>query len=163
MSLVQLLIEDHSFFRNRFQQIRTLGSLSEINKNTSLLLALTNEFRKRHKIHLRRETELLIPSLKEAYRKQGIKPTNPFLLFHLEEEHVSVGRNMYLLEQELTASSISKACVPLLQKVILSYIPHMEKEERDLFPEAERLIPLKQLEKMAHIPVSEDDELLRFC
>lgn len=163
MSLVQLLIEDHSFFRDRFQQIQTLGFLSEIPNNNSLLLALTNEFRKRHKIHLRRETEILIPGLKEAYRKLGIKPKDPFLLLHLEEEHISVGRNMYLLEQELMDCSSSKDWVSLLQKVILSYLPHMEKEERGLFPEAKKIIPLKQLEIMAHIPVGEEDELPRFC
>ena len=157
MSLIQILLEDHAFFREKFHQMKTLGAIGDMKGTLDLKLALTHEFRQRHKIHLRRETELLIPSLHEAYRKRGIKPTDPFLLLHLQEEHISVGRNMYLLEEELAAGPESEGWALTLGKIIASYIPHMEREEKGLFPEAVKYLSLKQLEKLAHTPVSEED------
>lgn len=154
MSIIQILIEDHAFFRERFSQLGTLASLSEMSGTASLKIALINEFRKRHKVHLRRETELLIPALKEAYRKMNAKPMVPFLLLHLQEEHLSIGRNLYLLEQELLARTEGKDWVLILDKIVSSYIPHMDNEEKNLFPESQKFLSLKQLEKMAYVSVS---------
>ncbi len=157
MSLIQILKEDHSFFRSRFQQLQTLARASEMVDNQSLVLSLVKEFRKRHQIHLRRETEVLIPKLFDVYRKQKMKPTDSFLLLHLQEEHLTVGRSVYLLEQELIHSVFpSLLWVQKLDKLVAAYLAHMENEEKGLFPEAEFKFTPAQLEKMAHVPVSDD-------
>jgi len=157
VNLIQILKEDHSFFRSRFQQLQTLARASEMVDNTPLVLSLVKEFRKRHQIHLRRETEVLIPRLLDVYRKKNIKPTDSFLLLHLQEEHLTVGRSIYLLDQELTHSaSPSLLWVQKLDKLVTAYLLHMEHEEKGLFPEAEFAFSLQQLEKMARVPVSDD-------
>lgn len=156
VNLVQILKEDHTFFRGRFQQLQTLARSSEMTDNTALVLALVKDLRKRHQIHLRRETEVLIPALVETYLKKKIKPTDSFLLLHLQEEHLTVGRSVYLLEQELATQPPSLLWIQKLDKLVAAYLPHMDLEEKGLFPEAEKNLTPQRLEKMAHVPVSED-------
>lgn len=156
VNLVEILKEDHTFFRSRFQQLQTLARTSEMTDNTALVLALVKDLRKRHQIHLRRETEVLIPGLVEAYRKQKIKTTDSFLLLHLQEEHLTVGRSVYLLEHELASKPPSLSWIQKLDKLVAVYLPHMEHEEKGLFPESEKNLTPQQLKKMAHVPVSED-------
>ncbi|MBP9699623.1 MAG: hemerythrin domain-containing protein [Elusimicrobia bacterium] len=156
MNLVQILKEDHSFFRGRFPQLQTLARASEMVDNKPLVLSLVKELRKRHQIHIRRETEVLIPKLVDVYRKEKLKMVDSFLLLHLQEEHLTVGRSVYLLEQELAIQPPSLLWIQKLDKLVAAYIPHMDNEEKGLFPEAEKYLTPQQLEKMAYVPVSED-------
>lgn len=156
MNLIQILLEDHTFFRGRFQQLQTLARSGELLENTRLLSALIKDLRKRHQIHLRRETELLIPALVDAYRKKSIKPTDSFLLLHLQEEHLTVGRSVYFLDHHLDAHPPSLQWIQKLDALATAYTLHMEREETGLFPESEKNLAPQHLEKMAHIPMSED-------
>lgn len=156
MNLIQILKEDHSFFRGRFQQLQTLARASEMADTKPLVLSLIKELRKRHKIHVRRETEVLLPKLLDAYRTKKIKPTDPFLLQHLQEEHLTVGRCVYVLEQEMITVPLSLLWAQKLDQLMAAYLPHMDREEEELFPEAEKNLTLNQLEKMGHVAVSED-------
>lgn len=155
MGIIQVLKEDHAFFRDRFQQIKTLSLGTEIHGDDALILALVKEFRKRHKIHIRRETELLIPALMEAYRKTDVKVSDEFLLFHLREEHLSVGRSIYLLEKEMENHQAPSHWISLLDSLTDIYLPHMDREENALFPEAEKFLTSRQLEILANFPVGQ--------
>jgi hypothetical protein len=156
VNLIHILKEDHAFFRERFHQLQTIARTNEMLDSMPLVLAMVKEFRKRHHIHIRRETEVLIPALIDAFLKQKSKPTDAFLLLHLQEEHLAVGRNVYLLEQEVSIHPPSLDWVRKLDALVAAYIPHMDLEERGFFPEAEKNLSPSHLSKLAHVPVSDD-------
>ena len=156
MDLIHVLSDDHVYFRGRFHQLQTLARTSEMADDKPLIRSLVKDFRRRHQIHLRRETEVLIPALLEVYRRKKIKPADAFLLQHLQEEHLTVGRNVYLLAQALDVRPLPPLWVKHLESLVAAYLPHMDREEKGLFPEAEKCFSLEQLEKMARVSVGED-------
>ncbi|MBL0057874.1 MAG: hemerythrin domain-containing protein [Elusimicrobia bacterium] len=149
MSIIQILHADHAYFRERFRQMEKMALARKSKRTTTLALTIVKDLRQRHKTHLRWEAEVLFPGLVEAFRKRRVKPKDPLILRHLEEEHRDVGRAIYLLDQELSETPPLPTWTDRFITFRDLFDSHMQREEEHLFPEALKLLTQKELEKMA--------------
>lgn len=153
MTIIQILHADHAYFREGFRQVEKIVLARKSKKTTTLAMTIVKDLRKRHKNHLRWEAEVLFPGLQEAFRKRRVKPKDPLILRHLEEEHRDVGRAIYLLDQDLSSEPPSRTWPDRFKSFRDLFVSHMQREEEHLFPEALKLINQKELEKMGRANV----------
>lgn len=149
MTILQQLNDDHAYFREVIARVADLATAPSHDDNGRRASELFRDFRDRHKLHLRREVEVLFPALLEAIQRDmsNLKPAA--VLHHLQEEHGEIGRIVYVLEQELSERPTSTSWVESFRKLVDDFGPHMEDEEENLFPEADKLLPREQLMTMA--------------
>ncbi|MBL8024477.1 MAG: hemerythrin domain-containing protein [Elusimicrobia bacterium] len=149
MTILQQLNDDHAYFKEVFVKLGDLATAPSNEGNEIQASELVQDFRSRHKLHLRRETEVLFPALLDAIQRDmsTIKPAA--VLHHLQEEHGGIGRIVYLLEQELSMTPAAPAWITSFQKLVEVLVPHMKDEEDNVFPEAYKLLPQEQLIRMA--------------
>jgi hemerythrin-like domain-containing protein len=131
MKITDALLAEHVVFHNMFDYVEkavpTMGSLAEVRAISSLLERML-------KIHSKAEDHLLFDPLDSAFA-QLAQDDN----FHHEHEEI---------EQELesiqAARGISEARRRLLSAVVMSR-KHFDKEERIVFPLAEKQLSSKSL------------------
>ena len=126
MKITQALLAEHVVFHNIFDYIErampTFKTLGEIRTLSSFLESMLG-------IHALMEDELLIEPL-EASLCQMAQHEN----FH--EEHEAIDKNLEAIQ---TTRSVAEAKRLLLNAVMFSR-RHFDKEERIIFPLAERLL-----------------------
>lgn len=131
MKITDILRAEHTVFHHLFDQIETsaprLKTLSEV-KSLALLLD------KVMAPHSHTEDELFIEPLEHCFDQIGHKET-----FHHEHEVIEEK-----FAQIQKAGSL-KAARKLLLEVIAASRKHFEKEERIVFPMAERILKAKTL------------------
>ena len=150
MTILQQLTDDHAFFKETFAALDTLVTRPEEEESILRASTLVQTFRERHRVHLYRESSVLFPSLL-GYLQMGLSPiTRAAIYHHLQEEHMGVGRNVYLLEMDLVSRPLNAAWLKSYKVLSDTFIPHMANEEETVFPEAARVMPPEQLETMAH-------------
>jgi hemerythrin-like domain-containing protein len=131
MSITDILRAEHTVFHHLFDHIETsvpqLKSLAEVKSFASLMDKIMAP-------HSNTEDELFIDPLEHCFDQIGHKET-----FHREHELIEA---MFVQIQQ--AKSIKVAKQQLLA-VIAAARRHFEKEERIVFPMAERILKAKTL------------------
>src|ERR1043166_987929 len=131
MKITEALFAEHQVFHNLFDHIeRTaprLKTLAEIKSLAALMESVLDA-------HSRTEDELFIEPLEHCFEQLGHKET-----FHAEHE-----------QMEATLAKVQKAkTVKEAKKILLGAIAacrkHFDKEERIVFPMAERILKAKTL------------------
>ena len=136
MKITDILCAEHTVFHHLFDHIeRTAPQLKTLAEVKSLALLLDKVMSP----HSHTEDELFIEPLEHCFDQIGHKET-----FHHEHE---------LIEEMF--SSIQKAgsleaARKLLLDVIAASRKHFEKEERIVFPMAERILKVKTLSNLGH-------------
>lgn len=134
MKITDVLRAEHAVFHNLFDHIETtvpqLKTLAEVKG-----LALVVE--KLHGPHSKTEDDLFIEPLEPYFDQLGQKET-----FHAEHEHIEA-----TLAKVLTTKSVKDAKKILLNAIAASR-KHFDKEERIVFPLAERILKAKTLNEL---------------
>lgn len=149
MTIIQQLNDDHAFFRETFAELDTLAGSPALEKTVLRASALVQNFRDRHRIHLHRESSVLFPSLLGYLQGDQTHLTRSAVFHHFQEEHLDVGRKIYLLEQDLVSRPMTGTWLNSFRLLSDSLVPHMKNEDEVIFPVAARLMPQEQLETMA--------------
>lgn len=150
MTILQQLNEDHAFFRETFSQMDSLSSSPEQEEAVLRASELVQHFRTRHRVHLYRESSVLFPALLGYLQTDQTRMTRSEIFHHLQEEHLDVGRNLYVLEQDIVSRPLNAKWLKSFRELTDVFVPHMKNEEDYVFPEASRLMPEKQLESMSY-------------
>lgn len=131
MKITQILMAEHAVFHNLFDYIETavprVRTLAEIK-----LLAATMETL--HRAHSQTEDELFIEPLEHCFEQIGQRET-----FHDEHEEI----DQMLLE--VTRAKDLKKARKLLHGAVAASRKHFDKEERIVFPMAERTLNARTL------------------
>lgn len=134
MKITDILRAEHSVFHNLFDHIETtapqLRTLAEV-KSVAVLID------KVMAPHSHTEDELFINPLEHCFDQIGQKET-----FHHEHEQIEA-----MLVQVTKARTLKEA-KRLLLAVIAASRKHFEKEERIVFPMAERILKAKTLTEL---------------
>ncbi|MBP9699625.1 MAG: hemerythrin domain-containing protein [Elusimicrobia bacterium] len=149
MTIIQQLTDDHAFFKETFAELDALSSEPALEETILRASDLVQHFRDRHRVHLHRESSVLFPTLL-GYLEQGkTNMTRAAIFHHLQEEHLDVGRKIYMLEQDLVSRPLNPSWLTSFRDLSDAMVPHMQNEDEHLFPEAARLMPQEQLKSMA--------------
>jgi hemerythrin-like domain-containing protein len=131
MKITDVLRAEHAVFHNLFDHIEAIApqlkTLAEVKS-----LALVVE--KLHGPHSKAEDDLFIDPLESYFDQMGQKET-----FHAEHEHIEA-----TLVKVLTIKTLKDAKKTLLNAIAASR-KHFDKEERIVFPMAERVLKAKTL------------------
>ena len=131
MKITEILLAEHVVFHNLFDHIeRTLPKLKSLAEVKHAAAALESLIR----AHARTEDDLLIAPLEHCLEQIGQNDT-----FH--QEHVEIDASLVAIQQ---ARQTKRARRLLLQAVLYSR-EHFDKEERIVFPLAERVLKAKTL------------------
>ena len=131
MKITEILMAEHAVFHNLFDHIESvaprLRTLAEVK-------ALAAVVEKVHEPHSKTEDDLFIEPLEHCFDQMGQKET-----FHHEHEQI-----------EATLARVQKAkTVKDAKKILLGAMAacrkHFDKEERIVFPMAERILKTKTL------------------
>jgi hemerythrin-like domain-containing protein len=134
MKITEALSAEHLVFHNIFDHVETtvprMKTLAEIKTVAAMLESLL-------KAHSDTEDELFIGPLEHCFEQIGQRET-----FH--QEHEEIDGNLALVSKAKTA----KAARTLLLSVVASCRKHFDKEERIVFPLAERVLSAKTLNSL---------------
>jgi hemerythrin-like domain-containing protein len=134
MKITDVLRAEHAVFHNLFDHIEVVvpqvKSLAEV-KGLALLVE------KLHAPHSKTEDDLFIEPLEPYFDQMGQKET-----FHAEHEHIEGA-----LEKVQQARTLKDAKKILLNAIAASR-KHFDKEERIVFPLAERILKAKTLSEL---------------
>jgi len=134
MKITDVLRAEHAVFHNLFDHIEAtaphLKTLAEIK-------GLATVVEKLHGPHSRTEDDLFIGPLESYFDQMGQKET-----FHAEHEHIEA-----TLARVLNAKTVRDAKKTLLNAIAASR-KHFDKEERIVFPLAERILKAKTLNEL---------------
>jgi hemerythrin-like domain-containing protein len=134
MKITEALLAEHLVFHNMFDYIERNAGKSKSPAEIKVLSALMETMLDAHS---RTEDELFIGHLEHCFEQIGHCET-----FHLE--HKEIERNLKLVQK---AKQTRKACQLLLAAVAASR-KHFDKEERIVFPLAERVLNSKTLTEL---------------
>ena len=131
MKITDVLRAEHAVFHNLFDHIETtvpkVKALAEL-KGLAVLVE------KLHGPHSKTEDDLFIEPLEHCFDQMGQKET-----FHAEHEHIET-----TLAKVKTTKTLKEAKKILLNAIAASR-KHFDKEERIVFPLAERILKAKTL------------------
>jgi hemerythrin-like domain-containing protein len=131
MKITDVLRAEHAVFHNLFDHIEAavpkLKTLSEV----KILAAVVEQL---HAPHSKTEDDLFIEPLEPYFDQMGQRET-----FHAEHEHIEAA-----LEKVQAARTLKDAKKILLNAIAASR-KHFDKEERIVFPLAERILKTKTL------------------
>ncbi len=131
MKITGILRAEHSVFHNLFDYIEvtvaTLRTTAEVKSLARLTEALMST-------HSRTEDELFIEPLEHCLEQMGHRET-----FH--EEHEAIDRALAGIQKARDVRTARR----LLLGVVLAARKHFDKEERIVFPMAERVLKAKTL------------------
>jgi hemerythrin-like domain-containing protein len=134
MKITDVLRAEHAVFHNLFDHIEAtvpgLKTLAEVK-------ALAAVVQKVHEPHAHTEDDLFMEPLEHCFDQIGQQET-----FHEEHEHIEKA-----LAQSLAAKTVKDAKRLLLGAIAASR-DHFDKEERIVFPMAERVLKAKTLSEL---------------
>jgi hemerythrin-like domain-containing protein len=134
MKITDVLRAEHAVFHNLFDHIETtvphLKTLSEVKGLADLVDKL-------HRPHSKLEDDLFLESLEPYFDQMGQRDT-----FHAEHEHIEAA-----LARVRRARTLKDAKKMLLSAMAASR-KHFDKEERIVFPMAERILKAKTLSEL---------------
>ena len=134
MKITDVLRAEHAVFHNLFDHIETtVPSLKTLAEVKGLALVVD----KLHGPHSKTEDDLFIDPLEPYFDQMGQRET-----FHDEHEHIEQA-----LQKVLKARTTREAKKILLNAITASR-KHFDKEERIVFPLAERVLKAKTLNEL---------------
>jgi hemerythrin-like domain-containing protein len=134
MKITDVLRAEHAVFHNLFDHIEAvvprLKTLAEVK-------ALATVIEKVHAPHSKTEDDLFIEPLEPYFDQMGQRDT-----FHAEHEHIEA--TLGKVQQTRTLKDAKK----ILLNAIAASRKHFDKEERIVFPLAERILKAKTLSEL---------------
>lgn len=134
MKITDVLRAEHAVFHNLFDHIEAtvphVKALAEVK-------GLATVVEKLHAPHSKAEDDLFIEPLEHYFDQMGQKEN-----FHAEHEHIEA-----TLAKVQTAKTL-KAAKKILLNAIAASRKHFDKEERIVFPLAERILKAKTLSEL---------------
>ena len=149
MTILEQLAGDHAFFKATFSELEALSSDPAEEEVVLRASELVQHFRDRHRVHLHRESSVLFPTLLGYLQAEKTQLPRSAIFHHMQEEHMEVGRKVYLLEQDLVSRPLSGAWSKSFRDLADALGPHMKNEDEQIFPVAAQLMPQEQLAAMA--------------
>ena len=147
-SILDFLIGDHRQFHKFFHDLDLLSRVPPLRRDDREAARRVADFQVPHRRHLRCESEILFPAVKEALESAQTCVGESSILNHLVEEHAVAGRTLYLLREQLS-SRPPKVHWPRTFRILRRELTeHLQKEEEQLFPIASRLLGQEKLESM---------------
>lgn len=147
MKITGILQAEHAVFHNLFdyieQTLPTLKSAAEIKSLARLTETLLSA-------HSKTEDALFIEPLEHCFEQVGQRET-----FH--EEHDEIDRSLQAVQKSRNARSAREQ----LLAVVLAARKHFDKEERIVFPMAERVLKAKTLSDLGSEWLRRRDALKR--
>ena len=134
MKITDVLRAEHAVFHNLFDHIEAVAPQI---KTLAEIKALATVVEKLHGPHSKAEDDLFIDPLESYFDQMGQKET-----FHAEYEHI-----VATLAKILTLKTLKDAKKTLLNAIAASR-KHFDKEERIVFPMAERILKAKTLNEL---------------
>ena len=134
MKITDVLRAEHAVFHNLFDHIETVVPRM---KTLAEVKALAVVVEKLHGPHSKTEDDLFIEPLEPYFDQMGQKET-----FHDEHEHIEAA--LASVHQTKTL----KAAKKILLNAIAASRKHFDKEERIVFPLAERILKAKTLSEL---------------
>lgn len=134
MKITEALLAEHLVFHNMFDHIE--HSLPEF-KTLAEIKAVAGLLERMLRAHSNTEDDLFIGPLEHCFEQIGQRET-----FH--QEHVEIDENLRLIRK---AKDLKKARQMLLKAVTYSR-SHFDREERIVFPMAERVLKSKTLTEL---------------
>jgi hemerythrin-like domain-containing protein len=131
MKITEILMAEHAVFHNLFDHIEAVAPRL---KTLAEIKALTHVVEKLHEPHSRTEDDLFIVPLEHCFEQIGQNET-----FHAEHRQIEE-----MLARVHRAKSV-RAARALLLGAITASRKHFDKEERIVFPMAERVLKAKTL------------------
>jgi len=134
MKITDVLRAEHAVFHNLFDHIETtvprIKTLAEV-KGLAVLVD------KLHAPHSKLEDDLFLDSLEPYFDQMGQRDT-----FHAEHEHIEA--TLIRVQRARTVKDAKK----ILLNAIAASRKHFDKEERVVFPMAERILKAKTLSEL---------------
>ena len=134
MKITEALFAEHQVFHNMFDYVERNVSRAKTLAEVKLMAALIEAMLEAHS---RTEDELFIGPLEHCFEQIGHRET-----FH--QEHEEIESNLKLAQK---AKQLKQARRMVLAAVIASR-KHFDKEERIVFPLAERVLSVKTLTEL---------------
>lgn len=155
MSIIERFLEDHRFFRQHMEEARKTAERLPAGEPPPILSDVDREFTQRLRRHARMEAELLFPCLQRASPEDVRHETVKKYLDHGTDEHASVAKRHATLTETVNPSShLREEWRSALHHFAEGLERHMEMEEREIFPDAARLLTpeiLAELNKKADL------------
>ncbi len=134
MKITEILMAEHAVFHNLFDHIEKVAPRL---KTLAEVKALAAVVQKLHEPHSHTEDDLFIEPLEHCFEQIGQNET-----FHAEHEQMEAA-----LDKVQNARSVKDAKKTLLG-AITACRKHFDKEERIVFPMAERILKAKTLTEL---------------
>ncbi|MCX6894993.1 MAG: hemerythrin domain-containing protein [Verrucomicrobia bacterium] len=134
MKITEILMAEHAVFHNLFDHIEAVAPKF---KTLAEVKALTAVVEKLHEPHSKTEDDLFIEPLEHCFEQIGQNET-----FHAEHEQIEAA-----LARVHKAKTVKDAKKILLAAIAASR-KHFDKEERIVFPMAERVMKTKTLTEL---------------
>ena len=131
MKITEILMAEHAVFHNLFDHIEAVAPRL---KTLAEVKALAAVVEKVHEPHSKTEDDLFIEPLEHCFEQIGQNET-----FH--EEHKQIEETLAKVHRARTAKDAKK----LLLGAMAACRKHFDKEERIVFPLAERVLKVKTL------------------
>ena len=131
MKITDVLRAEHAVFHNLFDHIEAVAPRT---KTLAEIKALATVIEKVHAPHSKTEDDLFIEPLEPYFDQMGQRET-----FHDEHEHIEAALGN--VQKARTLKNAKK----LLLNAIAATRKHFDKEERIVFPLAERILKAKTL------------------
>jgi len=134
MKITDVLRAEHAVFHNLFDHIETVAPKARTLGEVKGLAALVEKL---HGPHSKAEDDLFIEPLEPYFDQMGQKET-----FHDEHEHIEAA--LAAVQKARTLKDAKK----ILLNAIAGSRKHFDKEERIVFPLAERILKAKTLSEL---------------
>jgi len=151
MSLIDRFLEDHRLFRLHIAKVRASAASLPSGTVPPGITQEDRDFATRLRRHARMESELLFPAMQRAGSEQALQKTVGHFIAHGQDEHASVAKRH--AEFHATEGTRLEKWRASLDHFAEGLTRHMELEEREIFPFAQKLLSqsiLDDLDKKAN-------------
>jgi hemerythrin-like domain-containing protein len=131
MKITEILMAEHAVFHNLFDHIEAVAPRLKTLGEVKALAAVVDKV---HAPHSKTEDDLFIEPLEPYFDQMGQRET-----FHIEHEHIEA--TLAKVQKSRTLKDAKR----ILLAAIAASRKHFDKEERIVFPMAERVLKAKTL------------------
>lgn len=139
MAIVAKLLADHAEFRGLGRDIETILRTPPAAQDRARLLSLVTNFQAKLAEHSRLEDDVFYPAIRGVMHRSALL-TGPYM-DHLDNEHRSIDGHLARLLEQISAPRLMPGWGQTFAIFSVGLRSHMRREEEELFPEAQRLLP----------------------
>jgi hemerythrin-like domain-containing protein len=148
MSIIQRFREDHQAFRLHLEQVKRIAKALPPDSPKPPQTEADRTFAHRLRRHARMEAEILFPSLQRASNGDHRHETVKRFIDHGQDEHFAVAKR----HSVWMADSTPNVCLSQWQTALHHFAEglerHMQMEEDELFPMAEKILSQEVLAEL---------------